>query len=70
MRAPARPWVCACARSVKAGGTDPATNAKLADLLKKAKDLGVPKDIVERNLKRGSDTKQGDYQEITYEAYG
>ncbi|PNW86836.1 hypothetical protein CHLRE_02g097550v5 [Chlamydomonas reinhardtii] len=54
----------------KAGGADPATNAALDTLLRQAKDLGVPKDIVERNLKRATDAKQGDYQEITYEAYG
>lgn len=49
-------------RSAKAGGADPATNAALDTLLRQAKDLGVPKDIVERNLKRATDAKQGDYQ--------
>ncbi|GLC47402.1 hypothetical protein PLESTB_001960000 [Pleodorina starrii] len=54
----------------KAGGADPTTNAALDTLLRQAKDLGVPKDVVERNLKRATDSKQGDYQEVTYEAYG
>lgn len=54
----------------KAGGADPSSNSALNDVLKQAKDLGVPKDIIERNLKRSTDTKQGDYQEISYEAYG
>jgi transcriptional/translational regulatory protein YebC/TACO1 len=27
-------------------------NSKLSDLLKQAKDLGVPKDVIERNLVR------------------
>lgn len=45
-------------------------NSKLNDVLKQAKDLGVPKDVIERNIKRASDTKQGDYQECLYEAYG
>jgi hypothetical protein len=49
--------------SVKAGGPDPVANSKLSDLLKQAKELGVPKDVIERNLKRASDTKQGDFQE-------
>lgn len=55
---------------VKAGGPDPVANSKLSDLLKQAKDLGVPKDIIERNIKKASDAKQGDFQECTYEAYG
>ncbi|KAG2500500.1 hypothetical protein HYH03_001278 [Edaphochlamys debaryana] len=54
----------------KAGGADPVSNAALDTLLRQAKDLGVPKDVIERNLKRATDAKQGDYQEITYEAYG
>ncbi|GLI68298.1 hypothetical protein VaNZ11_012659 [Volvox africanus] len=54
----------------KAGGADPTTNAALDTLLRQAKELGVPKDVVERNLKRATDSKQGDYQEVTYEAYG
>lgn len=61
---------CAADRSVKAGGPDPVANAKLSDLLKQAKDLGVPKDIIERNIKKASDAKQGDFQECIYEAYG
>ncbi|MEW5320394.1 MAG: hypothetical protein WDW38_011469 [Sanguina aurantia] len=55
---------------VKSGGSDPVVNAKLKDLLQRAKELGVPKDIIDRNLKKASDKTQGDYQELTYEAYG
>jgi transcriptional/translational regulatory protein YebC/TACO1 len=50
------------------GGADPATNARLAEVLKKAKDVGAPKDLIERNLKRASDAKQADYAELVYEA--
>lgn len=53
---------CCCCR-VKQGGPDPVANSKLSDLLKQAKDLGVPKDIIERNIKKASDAKQGDFQE-------
>ncbi len=53
----------------KAGGADPTMNAALDTLLRQAKDLGVPKDVVERNLKRATDAKQGDYQ-VTMEARG
>lgn len=52
-----------CCCRVKAGGPDPVANSKLSDLLKQAKDLGVPKDIIERNIKKASDAKQGDFQE-------
>lgn len=34
------------------------TNAKLSDLLKQAKDLGVPKDLIDRNIKRAADKSQ------------
>lgn len=44
--------------SVKSGGPDPVANSKLHDILKQAKDLGVPKDIIERNIKRASDKSQ------------
>jgi transcriptional/translational regulatory protein YebC/TACO1 len=57
-------------RSVKAGGPDPVSNSKLDTLIKQAKDLGVPKDIIERNIKRATDTKQADFAELIYEAYG
>ena len=43
---------------VKAGGADPGGNVKLDQLMRKARDLGVPKDIIERNIKRATDTKQ------------
>jgi len=52
-----------CLGRVKAGGPDPVANSKLSDLLKQAKELGVPKDVIERNLKKASDAKQGDFQE-------
>ena len=42
----------------KAGGADPVANGKLGDLLRQCKELGVPKDLVERNLKRASDKSQ------------
>eukprot|EP00798_Chlamydomonas_sp_ICE-L_P024977 gene24977-10638_t len=32
--------------------------------------LGVPKDVIDRNLKKAIDKNQADYQELCYEAYG
>ncbi|CAL8466478.1 g6014 [Coccomyxa elongata] len=57
-------------QAAKAGGSDPSGNAKLADILKACKAAEVPKDIIERNLKKATDKSQADYQEVTYEAYG
>ena len=52
------------------GGADPVTNAQLARVLSMAKDMSVPKDLVDRNIKRATDSKQADFMELTYEAYG
>lgn len=52
------------------GGADPVANQQLAKVLAQAKDLSVPKELIDRNLKRATDSKQGDYIECTYEAYG
>jgi len=55
----------------KAGGSnDPGDNQQLKDVLKMARGAGVPKDLIERNLKNSSDDKQGDFELLTYEAYG
>lgn len=56
--------------SAKAGGADPVTNSKLAELMKQAKEAGVPREIVDRACKRAADKNQADYQELKYEAYG
>ncbi len=36
----------------------------------KAKAAQIPKDIIDRNIKKASDKTQGDYSEVVYEAYG
>jgi len=57
--------------AAKAGGSSSAeSNQQLADVLKKAKEANVPKDLIDRNLKRASDTSVGNFSELTYEAYG
>lgn len=45
------------------------SNTVLATILEKAKDLDVPKDIVERNIKRASEKGQEDFIEKIYEVY-
>ncbi|ESQ50266.1 hypothetical protein EUTSA_v10002038mg [Eutrema salsugineum] len=56
--------------AVKKGGPNPVSNTVLATILEKAKDLDVPKDIVERNIKRASEKGQEDFVEKIYEVYG
>jgi transcriptional/translational regulatory protein YebC/TACO1 len=51
-------------QAAKAGGADPAGNAKLAEVLKAAKAAEVPKDVVDRNLKKATDKAQADFQEV------
>lgn len=53
------------------GVADPAMNARLALAVEKAKAVNMPKDNIERAIKRGSGEIQGaDYEELTYEGYG
>lgn len=56
--------------AVKKGGSSPISNTTLANLLEKVKELDVPKDIVERNIKRASEKGQEAYIEKVYEVYG
>jgi len=53
--------------SVKRGGPNVTSNSVLAAVLEKAKELDVPKDIVERNIKRASEKGQEAYIEKVYE---
>lgn len=53
--------------SVKKGGPNPKSNTVLAAVLEKARELDVPKEIVERNIKRASDKGQETYIEKFYE---
>ena len=48
----------------------PGDEADRAKVLDDAARLSVPRELVERNIKRATDGKQADYMELTYEAYG
>lgn len=53
------------------GGGDPASNFKLRLVLDRARASGVPKDLIDRAIKRGTGEDQtGQLEEITYEGYG
>jgi YebC/PmpR family DNA-binding regulatory protein len=57
--------------AAKAGGGDPASNARLRLAIDKAKAQSVPKDSIERAIKRGTGELDGDnFDEVRYEGYG
>jgi len=57
--------------AAKAGGSDLDANASLRTAVDKAKAQSVPKDAIERAIKRGAGELDGsDYEEIRYEGYG
>ncbi|WP_421806260.1 YebC/PmpR family DNA-binding transcriptional regulator [Flagellimonas sp.] len=55
--------------AVKEGGPDPDANAKLRAVIQNAKAVNMPKDNIERAIKRASDKNQGDYKEVLFEGY-
>ena len=56
--------------AAKAGGPDPDTNPRLRALMQNAKAANMPKDTVERAIKKATEKDAGDYKEIIYEGYG
>ena len=56
--------------AVKAGGPDPDSNSRLRAVMQNAKAANMPKDNVERAIKRATDKDQGDYKETLFEGYG
>ncbi len=56
--------------AVKEGGPDPDSNSKLRAVIQNAKSVNMPKENIERAIKRASDKSVGDYKEILFEGYG
>lgn len=57
--------------AAKIGGGDPEANPRLRTAILKAKSENMPKDNIERAIKKGTGDLEGvDYVELTYEAYG
>ena len=58
--------------AVKEGGSaDPSLNAKLRDVIAKAKANNVPNDNIERIIKKAAgDSDSANYESVTYEGYG
>ena len=55
--------------AVKSGGSDPDTNAQLRAVMQNAKAANMPKDNVERAIKRATDKDTSDYKEVLFEGY-
>lgn len=57
------------AMCVKTSGPDPSANARLRVLIQNAKAANMPKENVERAIKKASGKEQEDYKELVYEGY-
>jgi YebC/PmpR family DNA-binding regulatory protein len=57
--------------AVKDKGSDPNINAKLRLAIEKAKEVNMPKENVERAIKKGSgEGEEGKLEEVSFEAFG
>jgi YebC/PmpR family DNA-binding regulatory protein len=57
--------------AVKNGGADPELNARLKDIIAKAKAANMPNDNIQRSISKASGAGETDnFEEITYEGYG
>ena len=56
--------------AVKDGGADPENNSKLRAVIQNAKSVNMPKDNIERAIKRAGDKNQEEYKEVLFEGYG
>jgi YebC/PmpR family DNA-binding regulatory protein len=57
--------------SARMGGGDPAGNARLRVAIAAAKEANMPKDTIERAIKKGTGELEGEsYEEVMYEGYG
>ncbi len=55
--------------AVKEGGPDPDANSRLRAVIQNAKAVNMPKENVERAIKRASDKNLGDFKEVLFEGY-
>jgi len=55
--------------AIKSGGADPNSNSRLRAVMQNAKAANMPKDNVERAIKRATDKDTSDYKEVLFEGY-
>ena len=56
--------------AVKQGGPDVVGNSRLRALMAEARSENMPKDNVEKAIKRALEKNQGDFKEVVFEGYG
>ena len=56
--------------AVKQGGPDVTGNPRLRALIAEARSESMPKENVERAIKKATESKQGDFKEVVFEGYG
>lgn len=56
--------------AAKEGGADPDTNPRLRMLMQQVKKENMPKDNVERAIKKATSKDEADYKEVLFEGYG
>ena len=57
--------------AVKAGGANPDANARLRDVIAKAKAANIPNDNIERSIKKAAgEGDTANYESLVYEGYG
>ena len=56
--------------AVKQGGPDVTGNPRLRALMAEARSEQMPKENIERTIKKATESKQGDFKEIIYEGFG
>lgn len=56
--------------AAKAGGPDPSMNPRLRVLIHNAKAANMPKDTIDRAIKKATDKDASDYKEVVFEGYG
>jgi len=55
--------------AVKEGGPDPENNSRLRAIIQNAKAANMPKDNIERAIKKASDKNTENYKEVLFEGY-
>ena len=56
--------------AVKENGPDPLNNSKLRAIIQNAKSVNMPKDNIDRAIKKASDKNQKDLKKIVFEGFG
>lgn len=56
--------------AVKQKGPDPLQNSLLASIIEDAREAAVPKDVITRNIEKGSSTTTANFKEALFEFYG